>query len=473
MLPPLTKIIATLGPAVGDKKQIESLARAGVNIFRLNLSHGVYETLKEWVAAIREVEKELGVYLGVLLDLQGPKMRVGRIKGGSLRLKKGDACVFTVGKPAEGEIPVQYSKFHQAVSPGDRVYLNDGQSCVRVLKVEGKTVETKVTEGGVLSDFKDINLPDAEINESPITAKDRKDLEFGLQIGVDFVALSFVGRGQDIQLLRRLIRSKGGSAEIIAKIERRQAVDRMEEIIEEADAVMVARGDLGVEIPLSEVPVTQNRILKECIKRSRPVIVATQMLESMIENARPTRAEVSDVSNAVMSGADAVMLSGETAVGKHPVAVVKVMVETIREAEKFIKDAKGDQRSDWEGLKNLSIARGVALTAHRMAGWLDARALVVFTESGGTAKTVSSFRPKASIFAFTSKEVQARKLVLIRGAIPFWVDSDISLMEDVGELFRLIKSRRFLKKGDRIIITAGLPLERPGWINVVRVETLP
>ncbi len=473
MLPPLTKIIATLGPAVGQKKQIKALAQAGVNIFRLNLSHGVHETLTEWIKSIREVEKELDVYLGILLDLQGPKMRVGRIKGGSVRLLKGDTCVFTTGKAAGEEIPVQYAKFHQAVSTGDRVYLNDGQICVCVQKVSGKRVEAKVIAGGTLSDFKGINLPDAEIDESPITAKDRRDLEFGLKAGVDFVALSFVGRGRDLQLLRRLIRSKGGTAEIIAKIERRQAVERMEEIIEEADAVMVARGDLGIEIPLAEVPVIQNRIIKACILKSRPVIVATQMLESMIENARPTRAEVSDVSNAVMSGADAVMLSGETAVGKHPIAVVKLMAETIREAENFVKDSGGDQRSNWESLQNLSIARGVALTAQRMAGWLKAQALVVFTESGGTAKTVSSFRPTASILAFTSKETQARRLVLIRGTIPFVVDSKISFMEDIDELFRLIKSKRLLKKGNRIIITAGLPLGHPGWINVVRVETLP
>ena len=472
MLPPLTKIIATLGPAVGQKKQIKALAQAGVNIFRLNLSHGVYPALTEWIGYIREVEKELGIYLGILLDLQGPKMRVGKIKNGSVQLRRGDCCVFTTGKPVGDEIPVQYAKFHQVVSPGDRVYLNDGQICVSVQKVSGKCVETKVSEGGLLSNFKGINLPDAEIDESPITPKDRRDLEFGLQAGVDFVALSFVGRARDIQLLRRMIRAKGGSAEIVAKIERRQAVERMDEIIEEADAVMVARGDLGVEIPLSEVPIIQNRILKECIRKSRPVIVATQMLESMIENARPTRAEVSDVSNAVMSGADAVMLSGETAVGKHPLSVVKVMVETICVAEKFLNES-GAKEENRERLKKLPIARGVALTAQRMAGWLQARALVVFTESGGTAKTVASFRPKASILAFTSTEAQARRLILVRGTIPILVDGKVSLMEDIGELFRLIKSKRLLKKGDRVIITAGLPLGRPGWINVVRVETLP
>ena len=333
----LIKIIATLGPASGTKKMIRELVKTGVNIFRLNLSHGDHEVVRQWIHWIRETEDEFKVFIGILLDLQGPKIRVGKFKNGSIELKAGKEVVFTTEKAVGHEtlVPIQYKSFHKDVKAGDQVFLNDGNLCVVVKKVSGPRVTAVVKAGGTLSDHKGVNLPDTPLTTSVLTPKDRKDLKFGLAEGIDFVALSFVGSEKDIQQLRRLIRSAGGDAEIVAKIERKQAVRNLDKIVEAADGVMVARGDLGVEIPFADVPVVQQKILRECAKKYKPVIVATQMLESMITNPRPTRAEVSDVANSVMYFADAVMLSGETAVGKHPQEAVKVMVETAIKTESY------------------------------------------------------------------------------------------------------------------------------------------
>jgi len=273
----LTKIIATLGPASGTKKIIKELVKTGVNIFRLNLSHGDHEVVRQWIGWIRETEAELKTFVGVLLDLQGPKIRVGKFKEGSIELKNGRKVVFTTEKGIGTEtlVPIQYASFHKDVKPGDQVFLNDGNLCVQVKKVSGKRVTVVVKAGGTLSDHKGVNLPDSSLTASVLTPKDRKDLKFGLAEGVDFVALSFVGSAKDIQQLRRLIRSAGGDAEIIAKIERKQAVRNLEEIVEATDGVMVARGDLGVEIPFADVPVVQQKILKECAQKCKPVIIAT------------------------------------------------------------------------------------------------------------------------------------------------------------------------------------------------------
>ncbi len=401
----LTKIVATLGPTTGTLKSVRALAKAGVNVFRLNMSHGDPATLSDWIRNIRTVERERGCFLGILLDLQGPKIRVGRLGPEGMRLSKGATVVFsTHKKPAPGIIPVQFAKFHKSVTPGDRVYLNDGQFCVRVEAVNGREVTAQVLNGGLLTDFKGINLPDAKLSESPLTPKDRKDLAFGLEQKVDFVALSFVGRAADIIQLRKLIHAQGGEVDIVAKIERRQAVENIESIVEVSDVVMVARGDLGIEIPLAEVPVVQRKILTVCARQSRPVIIATQMLESMIENSRPTRAEASDVANSVFYKADAVMLSGETAAGKHPVAAVKVMVETLKEAESYLIETESNGGATRESVSDFPVNKGVALTAVRMSGWMNACAIVVFTQSGGTAKMVSSFHPMVPMFAFTARQ---------------------------------------------------------------------
>lgn len=471
----LTKIIATLGPATAGKKQIRELVRVGVNVFRLNLSHGGHEVLRQWIQWIRAAEKELKTFVGVLLDLQGPKIRVGRFQNGFIVLHAGQRLTFTTEKKVGDDVlvPVQFGRFPQEVKKGDRVYLDDGNLCVRVLKIVGRRVEMEVEVGGKLSDFKGLNLPDAVITTSPLTRKDRTDLAFGLKEGVDFVALSFASSARDIEQLRRLIRKAGKDTEIIAKIERKQAVQNLEEIVAAADGVMVARGDLGIEIPIAEVPVVQQRILQECARQSKPAIVATQMLESMITSPRPTRAEVSDISNAVMFCADAIMLSAETAVGRHPKAAVQVMVETILKTESYQRQTR--HIPPWSRFfkEDPPINIGITYSANRMVELLQASALIVFTVTGGTAKMVASPRPMVPLLAFTSKTAQARRLTLLRGAVPFLIDDSHSFLGDVGGVLRMLKQKRWVRSGDCVVITTGVPHGIPQWTNVIRVEKIP
>ena len=471
----LTKIIATLGPASGSRKKIRELVAAGVNVFRLNLSHGEHDTIRQWIGWIREVEAEQNVFLATLLDLQGPKIRVGEFEKGKIQLLQGQRLVFTTEKCLGDatRVPVQYPHFHEEVTVGNPVYLDDGNMCVQVIRVEGKRVEVEVLIGGELSNHKGINMPDATVTSSPLTPKDIADLKFGLKEGVDWVALSFVGSAKDILELKKRIRSFGGHAEVIAKIERKQAVENLEEIVQASDGVMVARGDLGIEIPLSEVPVVQHQILRECFRWMKPVIVATQMMESMITQSRPTRAEVSDISNAVMSCADAVMLSGETAVGKHPVAVVKVMAETASKAEAYLQTTKGLLPWDWTGEEDPPVALGITYSANQLAELLGARAILVFTLSGGTARGMAAPRPHIPLLVFTSDIQRARKLVLLRGAVPFVVEPDKDFLEGLPEIFKMLKRRRLVRKKDRVVITTGTPVGIPGWTNVIRVEEIP
>ncbi|MEC7640658.1 MAG: pyruvate kinase [Nitrospinota bacterium] len=471
----LTKIISTLGPASANKRVIKDLVRAGVNIFRLNLSHGDYSLLRLWIRWIREVEKEFDTFVGILLDLQGPKIRVGTFEKGFIHLHRGDRVIFTTKKVVgrEGLVPVQFKHFHKDVSAGGLVYLDDGNLCVKVEKVFGKDVEVIVQAGGCLSDFKGLNMPDTVLSASALTPKDKEGLAFGLRQGIDLVALSFAGSAKDIRQLRNLIRKAGKDVEIIAKIERKQAVQRLQEIIREADGVMVARGDLGVEIPLAEVPVVQQKILRECTEQCKPVIVATQMLESMIDNRRPTRAEISDISNAVMNCADAIMLSAETAVGKFPKAAVQIMTQAASKTEDF---QRIHQRIvPWRRFfdDDPPISLGIAYSAVRLVELLRANALLVFTETGGTARMVASPNPMIPLFAFTSNRDTARRLTLLRGTVPFLVDKKSSFIGDLKDIFSLLKKKRLIKKGERVVITTGLPVGIPQWTNVIRVEVVP
>jgi pyruvate kinase len=468
----LTKIIATLGPATGKKGTIKALVQAGVNVFRLNLSHGNYSAFRQWIEWIRQTEKELNTFVGILLDLQGPKIRVGAFEKGFIHIHRGERLVLTTKKVVGKDklVPVQYQNFHNDVKKGNLIFLDDGNLCVEVKKISGPDVTVEVKAGGVLSNFKGLNMPDTNLSTRPMTPKDKEDLTFGLAEGVDLVALSFVETSKDIHLLRKRIQASGNKAEIIAKIERKNAVSNLKEIVEAADGVMVARGDLGIEIPLTEVPVVQQKILRECAIQCKPAIVATQMLESMIENARPTRAEVSDVSNAVTGGADAIMLSAETALGKHPLAAVKIMTQTIIEMEAFLSQHQRILPWKWFFKDDPPINLGMAYSSNRMVELLKARALLVFTRSGSRAKLVAGPHPMVPIFAFTSELKTARKLTLLRGAIPFHVTEERAFMGDLKDIFNLLKTRRLVKKGDRVVITTGVPLGIPAWTNVMRVE---
>jgi pyruvate kinase len=473
---PLTKIVATLGPASGSKAAIKSLVAKGVNVFRLNLSHGTHEIVRKWIHWIREVEEEHHSFVGILLDLQGPKIRVGKFKEGSIHVKRGQRLTFTTEKKIGDEtlVPVQYPRFHEEVTKGGKIFLDDGKLSGVVRQVSGQRAEVEILTGGILSDHKGINLPDSKITADPITSKDKADLKFGVQEGVDMVALSFTGCAKDVRRLKSLIKKYGSpEIEVIAKIERKQAVDNLEEIVEEADGVMVARGDLGIEISLTEVPIVQQRILREGAKHSKPVIVATQMLESMIEHARPTRAEVSDVANAVKDCADAIMLSEETAVGKHAVAAVGVMVETALKIEAYLAETRTIDPMNLFFKDEPDINAGITYSANRMVELLKARAMVVFTHSGGTAKMVASHKPMVPVFAFTPSLQRARLLNLIRGTVPFVVEEDKHLLLHMEQLIIMLKKRRLLKKGDRVVITTGIPVGIPNWTNIIRVEVVP
>lgn len=471
----LTKIIATLGPSTGTRKKIKELIGAGVNVFRLNLSHGDHAAFHNWISWIRQAEKELNTLVGILLDLQGPKIRVGKFENGFIHLHSGDKAVFTTRKIMGKDklVPVQYAKFHASVKPGSLVYLDDGNICVRVKKVSGPDVTVEVLVGGSLSNFKGVNMPDAVISGSPITKKDKEDLAFGLKEGVDFVALSFVSSPRDIHQLRKMIQKAGSKAEIIAKIERKKALTYLSEIVQAADCVMVARGDLGIEIPITDVPRVQKDIIRECTLQHKPVIIATQMLESMIENPRPTRAEVSDVSSAVEECADAIMLSAETAVGKYPLETVKLMAETARSIEAY--QLKNKRIVPWRVFfdDNPPINVGITYSANRMVELLHCQALIVFTLTGGTARMVASPRPVVPVFSFSSNLGTARRLTLIRGTVPYLVKKEENFLGNMKGAFNILKKARHLKKGDRVVITAGIPLGIPSWTNVLRVEALP
>ena len=468
----MTKIIATLGPATGSKQKIAALVAAGVNIFRLNLSHGGHDAFRQWIRWIRQAEKECDTLIGILLDLQGPKIRVGEFENGFIHLHRGGHVVFTTRKimGREGLVPVQFPKFHSTVKPGNLVFLNDGNICVQVRKISGPDVEVEVISGGSLSNHKGVNMPDSHLTGSPITKKDKEDLAFGLKEKVDFVALSFVGSAKDIIQLRRMIKKGGSDAHIIAKIERKQALENLAEIIRVSDCIMVARGDLGIEIPITEVPKVQKSILRECTAQHKPVIIATQMLESMIENHRPTRAEVSDISNAVLECSDAIMLSGETAVGKHPKASVKIMAETARSMESY--QAKNNRIVPWQVFfgDNPPINSGITYSANRMAELLHCQAIIVFTLTGGTARMVAAPHPVVPIYAFTSNRETGRKLTIVRGVVPFLVKKERDFLGDLIEIFAILKKDKYLRKGDRVVLTTGVPLGIPNWTNVLRVE---
>ncbi len=475
MIPRLTKIIATLGPESATPRRIHELVRNGVNVFRLNLSHGKHSDLLQWIEWIRKTEKTLNTFAGILLDLQGPKMRVGKFKGGFIQLHRGDRVIFSTekGMGEKGWVPVQYPRFHNDVKVGSQIFLDDGNIRVKVKKISGQRVHVVVEVGGTLSDHKGLNMPDAVIRTGALTAKDKKDLAFGLKAGIDFVALSFASSAKDIQQLRRIIKKAGKDVEVIAKIERKKAVECLEEIVQVSDGLMVARGDLGIEIPLAEVPVVQQEILRLGAKHEKIVIVATQMLESMVNNHRPTRAEVSDIAQAVAGRADAIMLSAETAVGKHPIEAVRVMDRTARTQERYHEKFRRILRLNRNMEHDLPVSQGVTYSANQLVELLNAHALLIFTITGGTARQITAPKPMVPVFTYTSSLSRARKSTLLRGVVPTLVEDSQHFLEDLHNVFQNLKKHKYLKKGQRVVITTGIPTGVPKWTNIIRVEIVP
>ena len=465
-----TRIVSTLGPASSDMDTIRALIAAGVDVTRMNFSHGTHEEHRRRIENVRRAANELGRDVAILQDLQGPKIRVGVVRDGSVLLHEGHQLTLTNEKIEESDeqrVYVSYPTLHEDVEQGGLILLDDGSLELRVLSTSPGEVLTEVVVGGPLRSRKGVNLPHLRSNNSVLTEKDLADLEFGLEMDVDLIALSFVRDQADVTNLVGRIRDSGKRVGVIAKIEKPEAVFNIDQILEESDGIMVARGDLGIEMPMQQVPGTQKSIIQKCRQAAKPVITATQMLESMIENPRPTRAEASDVANAVLDGTDAVMLSGETAVGKHPVRVVEVMAQIIEEAEKYETQVPLGPESEW---LSESLTESISYMACRLAHQVDAKAIACLTSSGTTARSISRHRPDMPVFAFTNHHKVVKQLSVQWGtkgfAIPFQRDTD----QGVALVHEMLKAKGLVQPGDRIVITAGMPLPTRGRTNMIHVS---
>ena len=460
------KILATLGPASSTREQISALFKAGADVFRLNFSHGSHEDHQKRYELIRAIEEEHKRPIGILMDMQGPKLRVGTIAGGSVELKTGGSYRFDLdeapGDAKRAQLP--HPEIFAAVQVGTNLLVDDGRLRLKVKKFGSDFAECDVVVGGKLSDRKGVNVPDVVLPLSPLTAKDREDLRFGLDLGVDWVAMSFVQRPEDVAELRKLI---GGRAKVIAKLEKPAAIERLEEIIDLCDAVMVARGDLGVEMPPEDVPAIQKRIIAACRKSGTPVVVATQMLESMVNSPAPTRAEASDVATAIYDGADAVMLSAETASGQYPVEAVAMMNRIVERVERDpayrqILDAR---HPDPQPTGHDAISAAAAQVAHT----LSVSAIVTYSTSGSTVLRVARERPEVPILALTASLSTARALSLAWGAHCVQIPDLKRFSEMVETACSVALSQDMAKVGDRLVITAGVPFGTPGSTNILRV----
>ncbi|WP_370411846.1 pyruvate kinase [Streptomyces fradiae] len=464
------KIVCTLGPATETYDQIKALIEAGMDVARLNLSHGGHAEHEERYRHVRKAAGEAGRSVGVLADLQGPKIRLGRFREGPVLLERGDEFTITV-EPMEGDqhgCGTTYAGLAEDVTAGERILVDDGRVTLEVTSVDGPRVRTRVVEGGMVSDNKGLNLPGVAVSVPALSEKDVEDLRWALRTGADVIALSFVRSGRDVEDVHRIMDEEGRRVPVIAKIEKPQAVENIDGIVAAFDGIMVARGDLGVEMPLEQVPIVQKRAIKLAKRNAKPVIVATQMLDSMIENSRPTRAEASDVANAVIDGTDAVMLSGETSVGKYPIETVRTMSRIVEAAEEDIL-AKGlpplTERS-----KPRTQGGAVARAAAEIGDFLGARFLVAFTQSGDTVKRLSRYRSPIPLLAFTPDPATRAQLNLTWGVETFLgphVESTDAMVAQVDE--ELLRIGR-CQKGDIVVITAGSPPGVPGSTNLVRVH---
>ena len=464
-----TKIIATLGPASSEKKVIQALFLEGADVFRLNFSHGSELDHAKRVEAIREIETEFARPIGILADLQGPKIRVGKFESDSVTLVKGQTFRLDLQESLgdETRIPLPHPEVIEALSEGDPILIDDGRLRLEVIHKGKDFLETKVIVGGIISDHKGVNIPDTPLPITPLTAKDREDLSFALDQGVDFVGLSFVQHPDDVREARKLIK---GRAQIISKIEKPGAIKHMDEIIELSDGILVARGDLGVELPPEDVPPIQKELIRHCRQAGKPVIVATQMLESMIKNPIPTRAEASDVATAVYEGADAVMLSAESAKGAYPVEAVQMM-ERIRnrvERDPHYRDLLEASRHDPEATEADAISAAARQVVHTLKG----TAIVAYSNSGYTTTRMARERPEAAILGLTPKERVARQQTLTWG-VHSYQTKDLEDVGSMGELAAEIALQQELaKNGDRVVVTAGTPFYKPGTTNILKIVTV-
>jgi len=469
-----TKIVATIGPACDTQEGLESLMQAGVNVFRVNFSHGDAASKAAKIEQIREISRKYKQAVAILGDLQGPKIRTGLMKDGGQQLTAGQEVQITTAdvEGADGVIPTIYHALPQDVLPGNQILLDDGQLELSVTRIEDGIVYCQVIVGGLLKDRKGINLPGVNISAPAMTEKDLQDLQFCIDNEVDWIALSFVRTAEEVQRLKTQINLQNSGLKVIAKIEKPEAVDNFDEILAVTDGVMVARGDLGVEIPSEKVPLIQKMIIRKCNFAGKPVITATQMLESMIVNPRPTRAETSDVANAILDGTDAVMLSGETAAGKYPQAAVKVMDRVARDVE-----SDPDLLIHREELQNSfsdddNLTEAIGRSACRVAESVGAAAILAFTQTGGTAALVAKYKPRLPILAVTPTTHVRRRMALYGGVRSLKVPILGGTEEQISSVDAAVVASGLLKKGDVVVITMGSPLSDPGTTNLLKVHRL-
>jgi pyruvate kinase len=464
--PRRTKILATIGPASGSPDRLAALVAAGMDGARLNFSHGSHDQHRAWAKAIRAAAEKADRPLAIVADLQGPKLRLGELPGPQT-LSRGEEVVVTPEEAArDGDVPVSPAVIGEVLAAGNEVLIDDGLVRLRVEEVVGGRARCTVLVGGVISSHKGVNLPGVPLPIPSLTDKDRSDLELALELGVDYVALSFVRSAADVRGLRQLIEEAGSHAEVIAKIEKAEAVDTLEEILGDADAIMVARGDLGVEIGPASVPLLQKRIIRRSLERGKPVITATQMLESMIQHADPTRAEASDVANAVLDGSSALMLSGETAVGSYPVEAVEYMDRLARAVEPSL----GYRHQMPDPSEEPGVGRAMSNAACDLAEALGATAILVPTATGRTASAVARLRPRRPIVGLTHNLYAVQQMALEWGVVPLLVPE----AEDVEDLWELsigaAREAGLIGQGDRVVITAGTSVNIPGTTNVIKVD---
>ena len=465
-----TKIVATLGPASRDKEVIKKLIEAGANVLRLNFSHGSHHDHLERINTIRSVCRENNYHVAMLQDLQGPKIRIGLMKNGGVEIRHGQQLIITT-EEVEGDnqkVSTVYKEIVNDLSSGGTILIDDGNIELKTKEVRENEVITEVVHGGVLKSRKGINLPDTNVSAPSLTEKDREDLEFGLKQDLDWIALSFVRKAEDIRELRKIIANAGSTAKIVAKIEKPEALKNIDEIIEEADAIMVARGDLGVEIPLYEVPLWQKRMVEKCNMAAKPVIIATQMMESMTENPRPTRAETNDVANAVLDGADALMLSAESATGNFPVEAVRKMSETIRSVE-IQSDSIYNKYYDKHFKSNTRVNDLMIRGACRLADSTGARALICMTKSGYSGFRMAMHRSKSEIFLFTNNQKLLKQMCLVWGVKTYLHISKENINQTLEEIETRLVETGQLKKGDVFIKTASMPEHWQGHTNMMKV----
>ena len=467
-----TKIVATVGPACNTYEKLLELVKAGVNVFRLNFSHGTHEDKAKIIELIRQINMSEPYNIAILADLQGPKLRVGEIENDALEIVPGDFLTFTNEKciGTKERIYVSYTNLHSDVKPGDSIMIDDGKLEVNVVEIlPNNDVKVVVIMGGILSSKKGLNLPDTKISLPALTEKDLIDLDFIITQEVDWIALSFVRQVKDITGLKDILKQHKSKSKVIAKIEKPEALINLRDIIIESDGIMIARGDLGVELPVEKVPMIQNDIIRKCMHRAKPVIVATQMMESMIDRIKPNRSEITDVANAVLEGADALMLSGETATGQHPALVVETMCKIILEVEKTAYDYNRDDILAPQPHSPSFLSDALCYSACKLAQDVESNALIGMTQSGYTAFMLSSYRPKSLLYIFSKERSLINQLSLSWGVRAIFYNEEESLDHIIFDQINILKERGFLKAGDLVVNTGSTPVDLHLPTNMLKI----